>query len=72
MGPCCVPKLMHDHDLGCGIGAILHMIYVLVLVTSRMFRGSTQPVEDDADEEETAVLLVPPPPEYIRDEKVGL
>jgi hypothetical protein len=72
MGPCCVLKLTHDHDSGCGIGVILRMMYVLVLVTSRMFRGSTQPIEDDVDEEETAVLLVAPPPEYIRDEKAGL
>jgi len=61
--------------LGCGIGVILRMIYILALVTSRMFRGSTQLIEDDEDDEdeqETAVLLVAPPPEYIRDEKAGL
>ena len=48
------------------------MLYVLILVTSRMFRGPTQPVEDDADEEETTVFLVAAPPEYSRDEKAAL
>jgi len=39
--------------LGCGIGVVLRMIYVLILVTCRMFRSPAQPGEDDADEEET-------------------
>lgn len=47
------------------------MIYVLTVVTYRVFRGSAQPGEDDEDEEETAVLLVAPP-EYSKDEKVAL
>ena len=47
------------------------MIYVLMVVTYRMFRGPAQPGEDDADEEETTVLLVAAPPEYSRDEKVA-
>jgi hypothetical protein len=56
---------------GGGIGVILRMIYVLMVVTYRMFRGPAQPGEDDADEEETTVLLVAAPPEYSRDEKVA-
>ncbi|KAF9650588.1 hypothetical protein BDM02DRAFT_3259616 [Thelephora ganbajun] len=58
--------------LGCGIGVVLRMIYVLVVVTYRMFRGPAQPGEDDVDEEETEVLLVAAPPEYSKDEKVAL
>jgi hypothetical protein len=58
--------------LGCGIGVVLRMIYVLILVTYRMFRGPAQPGEDEADEEETEVLLVAAPPEYGKDEKVAL
>ena len=48
------------------------MIYVLIVVTYRTFRGPAQPGEDDADEEETEVLLVAAPPEYGKDEKVAL
>jgi len=48
------------------------MVYVLILVTCRMFRGPAQPGEDDTDEEETEVLLVAAPPEYSKDEKVAL
>jgi len=48
------------------------MIYVLILVTCRMFRGSAQPGEDDTDEEETEVLLIAAPIEYGKDEKVAL
>jgi hypothetical protein len=65
-------RLTHDHDLGCGIGVILRTITISVPVTSRMFCGLTQPVEDNVDEEEAAVLLVVPPPEHNRDEKAGL
>lgn len=72
MGLCNILWLTHDRDLGCGIGVILRMVYVLVLVTYRVFRGSAQPGEDDADEEETTVLLVAAPPEYSKDEKVAL
>lgn len=48
------------------------MVYVLILVTCRMFRSPAQPGEDDVDEEETEVLLVAVPPEYRKDEKVAL
>jgi len=58
--------------LGCGIGVILRMVYVLIVVTHRVFRGSAQPGEDEEEQEETAVLLVAAPPEYSRDEKVAL
>jgi hypothetical protein len=59
--------------LGCGIGVVLRMIYVLIVVTCRAFRSSAQPGEDDADEEEeTTVLLVAALPEYSKDEKVAL
>jgi hypothetical protein len=47
-----ISRLSHDRDLGGGIGVILRMIYVLMVVTYRMFRGPAQPGEDDADEEE--------------------
>jgi len=58
--------------LGCGIGVVLRMIYVLIVVTYRMLRGPAQPGEDDADEEETEVLLVAAPLGYGKDEKVAL
>jgi hypothetical protein len=58
--------------LGCGIGVVLRMMYVLIVVTYRMFRGPAQPGEDESDEEETEVLLVAVPPEYRKDEKVAL
>jgi len=48
------------------------MVYVLIVVTYRMFRAPTQPGEDDVDEEETEVLLVAAPPRYSEDEKVAL
>jgi len=58
--------------LGCGVGVVLRMVYVLIVVTYRMFRSPAQPGEDDADEEETEVLLVAAPPKYSKDEKVAL
>jgi hypothetical protein len=49
------------------------MIYVLILVTYRTFRGPAQPGEDEVDEDEEAeVLLVAAPPEYSLDSKVDL
>lgn len=48
------------------------MVYVLILVTCRMFRSPAQPGEDDADEEETEVMLAAAPPEYSKDEKIAL
>lgn len=48
------------------------MVYVLTVVTCRMFRSPAQPGEDDVDEEETEVLLIAAPPEYSRNEKVAL
>jgi hypothetical protein len=61
-----------DRDLGCGIGVVLRMIYVLTVVLYRTFRSSAPLGEDDADEEETTVLLVAAPPQYSQDEKVAL
>lgn len=58
--------------LGCGIGVVLRMIYVLTVVSYRVFRGPVPPGEDDVDDEETTVLLIAAPPEYIKDEKVAL
>lgn len=37
-----------------------------------MFRGSTQPVEDDVDEEGMTVLLIAAPPECGRDDEAAL
>ncbi|TFK82524.1 hypothetical protein K466DRAFT_590454 [Polyporus arcularius HHB13444] len=47
--------------LGCGIGVLLRMVWVMVLVTARAFRGSR---DEDAEYEvvfDDAELLVPPP-----------
>ncbi|RPD54440.1 hypothetical protein L227DRAFT_511759 [Lentinus tigrinus ALCF2SS1-6] len=48
--------------LGCGIGVLLRMVWVMVLVTARAFRGSR---DEDAEYEEVifddAEILVPPP-----------
>ena len=44
------------HDLECSIGVVLHMIYVLILVTYRMFHRPAHPSDDEAGEEETKVL----------------
>ncbi|KAI0699893.1 hypothetical protein C8T65DRAFT_658902 [Cerioporus squamosus] len=48
-------------SLGCGIGVLLRMVWVMVLVTARAFRGSRN---EDAEYEvvfDEAELLVPPP-----------
>ena len=48
--------------IGCGIGVLLRMVWVMVLVTARAFRGSR---DEDAEYEEVifddAEILVPPP-----------
>ncbi|PIL28043.1 hypothetical protein GSI_09894 [Ganoderma sinense ZZ0214-1] len=49
--------------LGCGIGVLLRMVWVMVLVTARAFRGS-RPEETEYDvvfDEAEAEMLVPPP-----------
>ena len=48
-------------SLGCGIGVLLRMLWVMVLVTARAFRGSRD--EDEAYDVvfDEAEMLVPPP-----------
>lgn len=51
-------------DLGCGIGVLLRMMWVMVLLTARAIRG---PSGEDTDSDgydvvfDEAELLVPPP-----------
>jgi hypothetical protein len=63
--------------LGCGIGVLLRMFWVLTVIAYRLFRGEREEdvqyiavVCDHYDDGEEAV--VPPPPQYIIDEKVAL
>ena len=58
------------------IERLLHCLRVVSTMKgkscSRMFRGSTQPVEDDVDEEGMTVLLIAAPPECGRDDEAAL
>jgi len=62
--------------LGCGLGVLFRMLWVLGVVSYRLIRGPNQEnryseiilVEEYEDEEEGAATVVPPPPVYT-DEK---
>ena len=47
--------------LGCGIGVLLRMVWVMVLVTARAFRGSREEETEYDVVFDEAEMLVPPP-----------
>ncbi|EJD52327.1 hypothetical protein AURDEDRAFT_149131 [Auricularia subglabra TFB-10046 SS5] len=53
--------------LGCGIGVLLRLVWVLAVITFRSFRRDTEEDDVDMDEEEEYLL---PPPEYT-EEKIA-
>ena len=62
--------------VGCGIGVLLRMFWVIAIVFARSFRGRSSDDDDDDVEhilvfERDAEHIFVPPPEYT-DEKVAL
>ncbi|KDQ55648.1 hypothetical protein JAAARDRAFT_37052 [Jaapia argillacea MUCL 33604] len=55
--------------LGCGIGVILRMFWVMAIVTARLFKGKKEEYEYDIVFEQDAEDILVPPPQYT-DEKV--
>ena len=71
----CVVYIVLIVAVGCGIGVLLRMFWVIAIVFARSFRGRSSDDDDDVEHilvfERDAEDIFVPPPEYT-DEKVAL
>ena len=67
--------IMASLFIGCGIGVLLRMVWVMAIVIARSFRSRSSDEDDEVEHilvfERDAEDIFVPPPEYT-DEKVAL